>query len=175
MKSNVIKNLLLCTLLGTALPTFAMKEDQINLLIKKVTNERQMDSSSDNIENQMIGRASWSIKCEYRVFDDIKACIMTKGPVSVARLNNKYIVYVGENHAKSSTAQIRIDNNLMYQGPEGFFRTGNMLIDEFKKGYYVYTRYVPKGKGNVENKLSLVGFTFAFNDMESRFNRIKAN
>ena len=173
MKSNVIKNLLLCTLLGTTIPAFATKEDRLNLLIQKVGIEKQMDGNSETTENQLLGRASWSIKCEYRVFDDIKACLMTKGPVTVARVNNKYFVYVGDNHAKKSITQLRVDNNLMFQGSEGYFKTGSMLIDEFKKGYFVYTRYEPKGKNKVENKLSLLGFTSAYNDMESRFNRIK--
>lgn len=172
MNLIIKKSILSCILCGLMSHVFASNDDQINFLIKKAAAEKQIDSRIDTIENQMLGRASWSIKCEYRVFDDIKACVMTKGHLSIARLNNNYVVNVGENHAKASYAQIRVDNNAVKQEVEGFFRNGQALIEQFKKGYYVYTRYTPKGKNSVENKLSLIGFSYAFNDMQNQFNKI---
>ena len=64
--------------------------DQLSSLITKVNNQSKSDEISAG-ESRMLGRASWKIKCQYKAFDDMKACVMSKGPISVLHLNNQYI------------------------------------------------------------------------------------
>ena len=175
MKFVFKMNLILCIWGGVVHHTWA-KEDQISALIKKVNVQSYVDGSGNTYENQLIGKSSWKIRCQYKVFDDKKVCLMTKGPISLMKLNSSYILNVGENHTKNSMAQIRIDNNASLKAREGLFRHANDLITQFKQGYYVYTRYNSSKTGeDVEHKLSLIGFSFALNEMENQFRKINTN
>ena len=144
-------------------------EDRLSTLILKINTKLSNNGEIDLLENKLIGRASWRIKCQYKVFEDIKACVMSKGPISILNINNKYVVNVGENHLKDNPAFIHIDNKDILQEREGLFRNGSELIKQLKRGNYAYTRFQNNKKQLIENKIPLVGFTDAFNDMEAQF------
>lgn len=148
-----------------------VKDDQISDLIKKVEYRSQQDEKQiTKIENQMLDRASWNIKCKYKVFDDTKVCLMQKGDLSVLHLNNQFIVNIGEKVLKNSMVSVKIDNHKIFQDREGLFRNANTMIEQFKRGNFVFARYVTSTKNQeIERKISLAGFTEAFNDMESQF------
>ena len=167
------KKLLVLGLLGW-IESVNAQEDHLNTLIKKVAVSPASDRHFNNIENQMLGRASWKIKCEYRKYDEVKACVMRKGPLSVARINHDYVVNVGEHHAPNSYGKIRIDQHSNQQQLGGFFRNGQSMITQFKTGHFAYTQYQNNEHRIVEHQLSLLGFTYAFNDMQEQFNRISS-
>ena len=58
-------------------------DDRISNLILKVNAKANNNADIDLIENKLLGRASWKIKCQYKVFEDMKACVMSKGPISI--------------------------------------------------------------------------------------------
>lgn len=143
--------------------------DALSSLILRVSTQSQNNEAALPLENKLLGRVSWEIKCQYNAVDDVKACAMSKGPISVLHLNNQYIISVGKNHKKESTSVIRVDKNIDFQEREGLFRNADTLIDQFKRGGYVYTRFQPNQGVAIESKISLLGFTDAFNDMEAKF------
>ena len=57
-------------------------DDRISNLILKVNAKANNNADIDLIENKLLGRASWKIKCQYKVFEDMKACVVSKGPIS---------------------------------------------------------------------------------------------
>ncbi|KAB1851415.1 hypothetical protein F4W09_16405 [Acinetobacter tandoii] len=147
-------------------------EDQISNLILKVNAKSSNYVEMDLIENKLLGRASWKIKCQYKVFEDMKACVMSKGPISILHVNYQYIVNIGEKHLKDNPVFIHVDNKGILQEREGLFRNGSELIKQFKSGNYAFTRFQNNKKQLIENKISLDGFTDAFNDMEDQFSKL---
>ena len=147
-------------------------EDQISSLILKVNAKSNRNAEIDLIENKLLGRASWKIKCQYKVFEDTKACVMNKGPISILHVNQQYIVNIGEKHLKDNPAFVYVDNNEILQEREGLFRNGSELINQFKRGNFAFTRFQNNKKQLIENKISLDGFTDAFNDMEVQFSKL---
>ena len=147
-------------------------EDQISTLILKANAKSSNKTEIDLIEKKLLGRASWKIKCQYKVFEDMKACVMSKGPISILHVNYQYIVNVGEKHLKDNPAFIHVDNKGILQEREGLFRNGTELIKQFKSGNYAFTRFQNNKKQLIENKISLDGFTDAFNDMEDQFSKL---
>lgn len=146
-------------------------DDQLSTLITKVSSQSKVDSISA-MENNLLGRASWKIKCQYKAFDDMKACVMSKGPISILRLNSQYIVSIGEKHEKNSSAYIRVDQGDALQEREGLFRNGSALVGQMKRGNFAFTRFQQAKNKQIENKVSLIGFTDAFNDMEAQFAKL---
>lgn len=144
-------------------------DDRISNLILKVNAKANNNADIDLIENKLLGRASWKIKCQYKVFEDVKACVMNKGPISILHVNHQYIVNIGEKNLKDNPAYVYVDNNEILQEREGLFRNGDELIKQFKRGNYAFTRFQNNKKQLIENKISLNGFTDAFNDMEAQF------
>lgn len=147
-------------------------EDKISSLILKVSSKSNNNEEIDLLENKLLGRASWKIKCQYKVFEDIKACVMSKGPISVLRVNQQYIVNIGEKHLKDNPAFIHVDQQEILKEREGLFRNGSELIKQFKRGNFAFTRFQNNKKQVIENKVSLDGFTDAFNDMEAQFSKL---
>ena len=147
-------------------------EDKISSLILKVSSKSNNNEEIDLLENKLLGRASWKIKCQYKVFEDIKACVMSKGPISVLRVNQQYIVNIGEKHLKDNLAFIHVDQQEILKEREGLFRNGSELIKQFKRGNFAFTRFQNNKKQVIENKVSLDGFTDAFNDMEAQFSKL---
>ncbi|WP_254433795.1 hypothetical protein [Acinetobacter sp. Marseille-Q1618] len=156
---------------GVATTQVNAADDQLSSLITKVSSQAKSDAITD-VENKLLGRASWKIKCQYKAFDDIKACVMSKGPISVLHLNNQYIVNIGEKHEKNSIAYVRIDQGNTLQEREGLFRNANGVIGQLKRGNFAFTRYQKAKNQQIENKISLTGFTDAFNDMEAQFSKL---
>lgn len=147
-------------------------EDQLSTLILKVNAKSSSNAEIDLMENKLIERASWKIKCQYKVFEDMKACIMSKGPISILHVNHQYIVNIGEKQLKNNPVFIHIDNKEILQEREGLFRNSSELIKQFKRGNYAFTRFYNNKKQLIENKVSLDGFTDAFNDMEVQFSKL---
>lgn len=152
------------------------QDDKISQLIQRVEYQKKNDTKNlDQLEDKMLGRASWSIECRYQVFDDVKACMMQKGAITVMHLNNSYVVSVGERVQVDSQVAIYVDKNSIQKADDGLFRDASRLIDQFKKGTYAFIRYQSEGNSrNTEAKISLLGFTDAFNDMEKRFKQLNS-
>lgn len=148
--------------------------DKISELIQRVEYQNKNESKKlDQLENKMLGRATWTIECRYQVFDDVKACMMQKGDITVMHLNNRYVINVGERVRTDSQVSMYIDKNSIQRADDGLFRDANRLIDQFKKGSYAFIRYQKEDSSrNTEAKISLLGFTDAFNDMENRFKKL---
>lgn len=146
-------------------------EDRLSSLILRVNAQSNNDEIS-LVENKLLGRASWKIKCQYKTFEDMKACVMSKGAISVLHINNQYIVNIGQKHQKDTMTFIRVDQGESLQAREGLFRNGNDLIDLLKRGNYAYTRFQQNKTQYIEDKTSLLGFTDAFNDMEAQFSKL---
>lgn len=147
-------------------------DDQLSSLITRVNTQAKNSDVISPMENKLLGRASWKIKCQYKAFDDMKACVMSKGPISILHMNNQYIVNIGDKHEKNTMAFIRVDQGDSLQEREGLFRNGTNIIGQLKRGNYAYTRF-QRNKGQaIENKISLIGFTDAFNDMDAQFARL---
>lgn len=148
-------------------------DDQLNQLIQKVESQ----SNKDQIDrlNSQVARASWRIKCWVRVFEDTKICVMQKNYLTIMRLNDTYSVSIGGKHQKNSMTKIRIDEGEVIGAREGLYRDAMPVIDQMKRGYHLFTRYTSQDKGtNVESKVSLMGFTEAFNDMQMQYRKINA-
>ncbi|WP_111860460.1 hypothetical protein [Acinetobacter sp. CFCC 10889] len=171
MFKNILQLGLVLSASAIGLACSAQADDQLSTLITKVGSQSKTDTISA-MENKLLGRASWKIKCQYKAFDDMKACVMSKGPISILHLNNQYIVNIGEKHEKNSQAYIRIDQADTLQEREGLFRNGNSLIGQMKRGNFAFTRFQQSKNQQIENKISLTGFTDAFNDMEAQFARL---
>lgn len=147
------------------------QDDKISQLIQRVEYQKTKDNKTlDQLEDKMLGRASWNIECRYQVFDDVKACMMQKGAITVMHLNNSYVVNVGERVQSGTQVSIYVDKNTIQRADDGLFRDSSRLIEQFKKGSHAFIRYQAEGNSrNTEAKISLLGFTDAFNDMEKRF------
>ncbi len=148
-------------------------DDQLNHLIRKVESQSQKDQA-DRLNSQ-VARASWRIKCWVRVFEDTKICVMQKNDLTVMRLNDTYSVSIGGKHQKNSMTQIRIDKGEVIEAREGLYRDAMPVIDQLKRGYNVFSRYKLQDKGsNVDRKVSLMGFTDAFNDMQLQYRKLES-
>lgn len=175
MLTNIFKStVVICALLGSSFvgAASASKEDQLADLIERVQSQKGEEKVAQ-LENQMLGRASWEISCWIKVFDDTKICTMQRGDIIVMRLNNIYSVSIGENHTKNTFTSVRVDDNKTEEAREGLFRNASSLIQQLKQGKNVYTRYKQGSSGKeLDAKVSLVGFTAAYTDMQNQFERL---
>lgn len=147
-------------------------DDRLSSLIMRVNNQSKPDVHISNLENHLLGRLSWQIKCHHKKLDDATACMMTKGKITVLRINNQYSVSVGDKVLKNSAASIEVDNSKIYSANDGLYRNANDLISEFQKGNEAIIKYKKQDKKNGEIKLPLIGFSAAFNDMEGQFKEL---
>lgn len=171
------KNTLMGLVLLVVFPVFLTgavhaADDQLSSLITRVNTQTKNSDVISPLENKLLGRASWKIKCQYKAFDDMKACVMSKGPISILHMNSQYIVNIGDKHEKNTMAFIRVDQGDSLQDREGLFRNGTNIVGQLKRGNYAYTRFQQNKGQAIENKISLVGFTDAFNDMEAQFAKL---
>ena len=157
----------------------SVSNDQLSQLIQRVELSKktsgteaakQTTRTPEQTEKNLLGRASWNIQCRVNVFEDSKVCIMKKNHIIVMRLNNDYSVSIGDNHQTNTLADARVDSQDVIQAREGLYRNADNLIDQMKKGSYLFTRYKRNGdKDYTEAKTSLVGFTAAFQDLQTQF------
>lgn len=159
--------------------------DQLSQLIQRVehskasvtidtakSSAKATDVTLAQLEKNVLGRASWKIQCRVNVFEDSKVCIMKKGDIIVMRLNNEYSVSIGESHQNNAMVEARVDKQSTLQAREGLYRDASRLIDQMKRGSYIFTRYKKSSeKDYIESKTSLVGFTSAFQDLQLQFNQ----
>ena len=88
-------------------------------------------------------------------------------------LNDNYFVNIGNKVVKNSVVYVHVDKNNILQDRDGLFRNGNLLIKQFKRGNNIFIRYNAKNKiQEIERKISLLGFSDAFNDMENQYSRL---
>ena len=165
----------LLILLGTNMSQAAsVVDDQLNNLIRNVESQSQKEQA-DRLNSQ-VARASWRIKCWVRVFEDTKICVMQKNDLTIMRLNDTYSVSIGGKHQKNTMTQIRIDTGEVMEAREGLYRDAMPVIDQMKRGYNLFSRYKSQDKGsNVDRKVSLMGFTDAFNDMQLQYRRLDSS
>lgn len=177
--SNFCGAVLVFSMAGTT----GAAEDSLNQLIQKIEYKSQTQTNEgkraperlDQLETQLLGRASWDIQCWMKVYDEAKICVMQKNHITVVRFNDRYSVNIGEKHLKDSLTELRIDQRDPITTREGLYREGEQVIDQMKKGYNIYTRHHERDqKKPVEHKISLIGFTSAFVDMEDRFKKLSA-
>lgn len=147
-------------------------DDQLTDLISRVEYPARSKEEVDRLNSQ-VARASWRIKCWVRVFEDTKVCVMQKSHLTVMRLEDSYSVSIGTQHQKNSSTTIRIDQGQLIQAREGLYREALPVIEQMKRGYYLFSCYKMSEKGNlIENKISLLGFTEAFNDMQQQYRKL---
>ena len=175
---QVKSNLKVLSKMQWILPLFlitniCLADDALNSLINKVSNQNKSNEKITALENQLLGRLSWQIKCKAQTSDIAKACMMNKGSITVLHFQDQYVVNIAEKLAKNSTVNIRIDEGKTYSAVEGLYRNSSELITEFKKGHEATIQYKKPDNKNYEMKISLVGFTAAFNDMEDQFKKTK--
>jgi invasion protein IalB len=148
-------------------------DDQLTALISRVEHPIQRKEQADRLNSQ-VARASWRIKCWVRVFEDTKVCVIQKNQLTVIRLEDSYSVSIGSQHQKNSMTTIRIDQADALQAREGLYREALPVIEQMKRGYYLFSRYKMSDQGNlIETKISLMGFTDAFNDMQLQYRRLE--
>lgn len=163
--------LFFCVLVGnTACATSSSGDDQLSQLIRKVQQSSSMQEQDDRSSQ---ARATWQVKCWVRVFEDTKICVIQKEHLTIMRINNNYSVNVGSKHLNGSFSSLRIDDNKVIKAKEGLYRNGMPIIEQMKRGYYLFSRYQIQDKGTtLENKVSLMGFTDAYNDMQIRYRKL---
>ena len=159
---------------NTACATTNSMDDQLSQLIRKVQEPSSSREQMDRVNGQ-IARASWQVRCWVRIFEDSKICVIQKEHLTIMRLNNTYSVSIGNQHLKGSFSSLRIDGNKVVKAQEGLYRDATPIIDQMKRGYYLFTRYHTQDKANtIENKISLMGLTDAYNDMQIRYRKLDA-
>jgi hypothetical protein len=171
--SKICGVLLVLLGINTSHATPATIDDQLSSLIRNVEYQSNSKEQVDRLNSQ-VARASWRLKCWVRVFEDTKICVMQKNHLTVMRLNDSYSLSVGGKHQKNSMTSIRIDEGSIVQAREGLYRDALPVIEQMKRGYYIFSRYKGQEKDiDVENKVSLMGFTDAFNDMQLQYRKLE--
>ncbi|WP_171263572.1 hypothetical protein [Acinetobacter sp. ANC 5054] len=66
---------------------------------------------------------------------------MQKNQITVILLNDDYSINVGSDHVKNSISVLRVDQNHVLQTREGLYRDARNIIDQFRNGLIVKTRY----------------------------------
>lgn len=147
-------------------------DDEISTLLKRVDLSKQ-DAQIENMEKQLLGRASWKIKCRSKGYENNDVCIMQKGPISIIKINNIYTISQGEKHTKNSISYLQIDNNEAVMAREGLYRNAEPIIIQFKQGLMAFSRYSNQNlHETINNQISLIGFTAALNDMEAQYQQL---
>ena len=150
--------------------TFAatMQKDSLHDLIEQFTSPQTTDVNI-GIHRAMVGRASWHIQCEFQAQDKTKVCLMQKHHITVMRLNDDYSIYVSANHLKNSISALRVDQNNVVQAREGLYRDAGRIIEQFRTGLVVKTRFQSENHAAQYHELSLLGFADAFEDMQVQY------
>lgn len=151
--------------------TFAatMQKDSLNDLIEQFTSPQTSDVNI-GINRAMVGRASWHIQCEFQAQDKSKVCFMQKHHITVMRLNDDYSINIGSNHLKNSISSLRVDQNNVVQAREGLYRDAGSIIEQFRTGSVVKTRFQSDiNHATQYHEQSLLGFADAFEDMQVQY------
>lgn len=150
--------------------TFAatIQKDSLNDLIEQFTSLQTPDVNT-GINRIMVGRASWHIQCEFQVQDKTKVCLMQKHHITVMRLNDDYSINIGANHLKNSISALRVDQNNVVQAREGLYRDAGSIIEQFRTGIVVKTRFQSENYAAQYHELSLLGFADVFEDMQVQY------
>lgn len=142
------------------------------LSVTPQTSSRVSDLSKSSIV-AMQNKEDWSFECHKKVFDNKKICYLKNGDLSISLINGQYSVVVGADHQLQTLAGLRIDNSAPMYGYEGHFGKSEMIIDQMKKGKFIYTRYKNKKMNDdIDNKASLNGFTYKLNAMLKTYNEL---
>ncbi|OTG82772.1 hypothetical protein B9T33_04790 [Acinetobacter sp. ANC 5054] len=123
-------------------PSFAasIKKDPLNNLIEQISTQASY-SVNKTLNRSLLGRASWYIQCEFQAQENSKMCLMQKNQITVILLNDDYSINVGSDHVKNSISVLRVDQNHVLQTREGLYRDARNIIDQFRNGLIVKTRY----------------------------------
>ena len=151
--------------------TFAatMQKDSLHDLIEQFTSPQTADVNT-GINRAMVGRASWHIQCEFQAQDKTKVCFMQKHHITVMRLNDDYSINIGSNHLKNSISSLRVDQNNVVQAREGLYRDAGSIIEQFRTGSVVKTRFQSDiNHATQYHEQSLLGFADAFEDMQVQY------
>lgn len=155
-----------------AAPVLA-QEDRLSALIQTVEySGGKVDMAQ--LEKRALAKSAWTIRCWVKVFDHSKICTMQKDHITVIRLNEGYSVSVADKPNANSKTALRVDNYQPIYTQDGLFRDAVPLIEQFKKGNYLYTRLQQANEFQDEDsKVSLLGFTDAFQDMQKKFEQLE--
>ncbi len=151
---------------------FAKPNDQTDRLADLIQTVGYSNPQDDiaQLEKYLLGRSSWNVQCWVKVFDGAKVCTLQKDHITVVRLNDDYSVRIGDQSGKNAKTALRVDQYQPLYTPNGWFRDANKLIEQFKLGAYVYTRYPNVNPDqDVDYKVALLGFSNAFQHMQQQF------
>lgn len=153
--------------------TFSMRRESEGSLLSENTidNNQTIKSREQAVDLQDISlKPIWFINCKRNVFDDSKICYLKGNDLWIFLINGKYSVVVGSDHYPKTRAGLRIDNNKPVYGYEGDFSNSTVLINQFKKGKFAYTRYQEwPYLYQIDKKTDLEGFNEKFNEMLKRY------
>ena len=148
-------------------------DDRLADLIRVVEYSKNHEEISQ-LENRIVARSSWNVRCWIKVFDQAKICTLQKDNITVIRLNHDYSVVIGNQPSKSPKTALRVDQHPVIYTQDGSFRNALQLIEQFKRGYYVYTRFQQTHQfEDIDQQVSLMGFQDAFRQMEKQFAQLE--
>lgn len=115
----------------------------------------------------------WLINCSKKEFDNIKICSLRGDDLIVYLIDGKYSLRVGLNHYPRTRAGFRVDNGKSIYGYEGDFSNSSALLNQLKKGKFVYTRYQKwPYLSNIDKKTDLDGFNENFKEMLHKYKEL---
>lgn len=125
--------------------------------------------SSGDLESQKIN--GWRMSgCDIDKFTGSKNCSMSKDDLIVYIHKGKTFFIVGVDHFPRRSSALRIDGNKPIYGSEGAFQNNAKILEQFKTGKVVNTRYVQwPYEINRDAETSLDGFNEAYKELQRQY------
>lgn len=125
-------------------------------------------------ESDIHQRNKWLIStCEKDRFNGNKFCAMSKSSLMISIYNGTSRIYVGSKHFPGKQSAIKIDEGKTFYGYEGHFKNNAVIFPLLIKGKMVYTRHVQwPYEYNVDNEISLDGFSDAYKELKRRYSEL---
>lgn len=150
---------------GGWIPLTQTSDDQMPVELS----ERPLRSLKYLVHNNS-NKTLWFISCYKKEFDNTKVCHLHGGDLWVYLINGKYSVSVGSDIYPGTRAGFRVDNGKSVYGYEGDFSNPLVLINQLKKGKFVYTRYQEwPYLAHIDKKTDLEDFNEKFNEMLNQY------
>lgn len=131
--------------------------------------ELEASLSSDYLGGEEVN--GWLITgCEVDKFNGSKTCSMSKDDLIVYIHNGKTFFLVGTNHFPRKPTVLKVDQNKPIYGKEGSFQNNGQILEQFKSGRVVNTRYIKwPYEMNRDNETSLNGFSEAYRELQRQY------
>jgi hypothetical protein len=124
-------------------------------------------------------KAGWDWGCSENEVSNEPDCLVYDGSMSVVvgLRGKEAIVLVGKNHRPDTEVSLRIDGGRIFtyqagKGTMGFLREDDQIVTLFKRGSEAAVRYTTMPDNVVTQRVSLKGFTAAFNAARKRYDEM---